>query len=152
MASIEVIETKPQHIRELSKKLQAIDVRTAERLGLKPHVALWRAYKKSLFCRTAFINGELVAIWGVVGTFLGPVGYPWLIMSPVAQDFPLKVAFRYRKELKEMLKLFPKLVDMVDAEHAKSLRLLKIMGFTLSEAMPFGKNGEKFIKAELWTQ
>ncbi len=149
MVNIEILDAKPEHVRELSKKLHDVDIRTAEKLGLKPHVALWRSYKRSLYSRAMIADGEIMGMWGIAGTYLGAIGYPWLITSTIAEEFPVRAAFRYRKELKEMLKLFPLLVEMADIEHEKSLRMLSLMGFKFCGTEPRGKNGELFVRAEM---
>lgn len=148
MARVEVVDTLPEHIRELADNVSPADIEMAKRIGIKPMKGLWKSYRRSLYSRTMLINGEILAIWGLVGVCLGGKGYPWLITSPVAEEYPFKIAFRYRQELKEMLQYFPVLVEIADTKHEKSLRMLKLMGFTFGEMMPYGKNGELFIRAE----
>lgn len=128
--------------------LPEIDFYTLQSLGITPYNALYSSYQRSLYAKSAFIDGKLVAMWGLAGTYLGPAGYPWLALAPSVEKYPFKVVFRYRQELKEMLQLFPVLIEDVDVRNVKSVRLLKLMGFIMSEPKPIGKNGELFMRAE----
>lgn len=148
MANMEIVKTIPEHVLELAENMSADDIEMSKRLGVKANRALWRSFKRSLYCKTMIVEGKILCIWGLCGTLLGSKGYPWLITSSHAEEFPFKIAFVYRKELKEMLQSHPLLIEMADAKHEKSLRLLKLMGFTFEGTVPYGKNGELFIRAE----
>lgn len=128
---ITIVETRPEHIRMMAESMHERTSSTALRIGVSPRKALWRSYKQSIICRTAFINGKIAAVWGLAGTLMGETGYPWLVMAPVADDYPFKVAFIYRQELKRMQGMFPVLEDFVDETHDKAIRLLELMGFTI---------------------
>ena len=146
--TIKILPAIREHITELSKNYREIEIKTVKKMGMDHETGILNAFDRSLFVKTAFIDNKIVAMWGCIGTYLGEIGYPWLIMSSEAEKYPFRIASFYKKELKEMLQLFSVLVDMVDIEHTQAIRLLKIMGFTFKEAQPFGKNGELFIRAE----
>jgi hypothetical protein len=141
-----VLPATPEHVRLLASCLRKEDALAAERTGIPAHRALWRSYKASLYAKTAFIDGKIAAMWGITGTYLGEKGTPWLLISENADEFPFKVAFRYRQELREMLRLFPILEEWVDAKHDKSLRMMKMMGFDLGEKVMAGEH--MFIRAQ----
>ncbi len=123
---ITIVDARPEHIRELGANQRKMDIEISDRLGIAPHRALWRLYKKSPISKTALVDGLVVAIFGVRGTFLGKKGNPWFIASPFVEDYPIKLGFRYRSEVKNMLKLFPILEDFVPVEDEKTIRLLEI--------------------------
>jgi hypothetical protein len=133
----------------LGENLRQEDIEMGQKLGIPQHRALWQAYQSSVLCKTIFINGEIAAIWGCHGSILSKVGKPWLIMTPAVGDYPLRVAFRYRRELKDMLKCFSILEDWVDATNQKAIRLMRLLGFSLDKPVPIGKNGVMFIKATI---
>ncbi len=135
---INVIDTEPEYVRILGQNLRNRDIEIANKVGIPVHRALWRIYKKSLMCKTVFVGDDIVAMWGVFGIFLGNVGKPWFIASPFVEDYPMKLAFRYRSELRNMLKLFPKLEDWVSVEDDKTIRLLEILGFKFSDKQTIG--------------
>lgn len=128
---IYICDAEAKHIRQMSTTMDSRTAETALRLGITPGKALWRSYKESLFCRAAFINGKLTAIWGLGGVMFGEVGKPWLVMTPEANDYPFKVAFIYKRELKKMATMFPVLEDYVDETHKKAVRMLELMGFKM---------------------
>ena len=130
---ITVADTLPDHVRSLGVNLRERDIIAASKFRVAPHRALWRVYKNSLISKTVFVDGEVVAIFGLGGTFLGKNGNPWFVASPLVEDYPMKLAFRYRSELKNMLKYFPILEDWVDVEDTKTIRLLEILGFKFAE-------------------
>lgn len=142
---ITVVETSPEHIRALGHNLRERDMAMAKKVGIPAHRALWRVYKKSVMCRTIFVNNEIAAIWGVAGSFLGSVGKPWMVASPLVEDYPTKLMFRYRSELRSMLRFFPILEDWVSKDDEKTMKLLKIIGFTFDDS----HNNPLFIKATL---
>lgn len=146
---IEIVRTTPQHLRELAPKLRAEDEAEILAFGLTLEKALWRSYKSSVMRKTALIDGEVAAVWGVCGHFLGTVGAAWLLTgSAVDKVSPLKFTRIYQQEVKEMLHLFPKLSNIVDADHSAALRLLDIVGFTLGEPKIMGSKGKLFVRFE----
>lgn len=136
---IVIIETIPAHIREMAEAMDETTANTAIKAGLSPRRTLWRSFRKSIICKTAFINGKISAIWGVSGIMFSDTGQPWLVMSPDVQEYPMRVAFRYRKELEKMQVMFPVLEDYVDEDNSKAIRMLELMGFKISKnRIPLG--------------
>lgn len=142
-----IVDTKPEHLREMAGKMHANISSTVLRLGVSPKKALWKSFKTSLICRTAFINGEIAAIWGLGGEMMGDVGLPWLILAPAADDYPMRVAFAYRRELEKMQRMFPLLIDLVDETNEKAVRMLELMNFKISKER-FTVNDVNLRKAE----
>lgn len=143
---IEVIPTEIYHIEYLLDELKNLSNEDAYRFGFDTNKVLIKTYNNSVFVKTAIVNDEIVAVWGVLGTYLGSTGYPWSLMSPKTEHYPFRFTSLYRKELNKMLELFPVLIDMVDIKHTKVLRMLRLMGFTFGEPAPF--NGGIYIQAE----
>lgn len=137
---IEIIPATLAHVQELALKVNAEDAEEAVALGLKPHRALWRGWKNSILRRVALVDGEVSALWGCSGKLMGYVGCPWLVTSRKAREVsPHEFARIYRAEVREMLGLFPKLVNFVDDRYDAAKKMLRISGFTLDEPAPIGK-------------
>lgn len=130
---IEIIDTIPSHIRSMVECMKEQLKTTAFMLGISPQKALWKSYKQSIFSKTAFINGEIAAIWGCAGDVVGEKGIPWLICSPAVEDYPFRVMFVFRQELNNMLRMFSILEDFVDESDEKVKRMLKITGFIIGD-------------------
>lgn len=136
---IQIIETIAAHIREMAVSMKSDAAETALKLGMTPGQALWRSFKQSLYSKSAFIDGKLAAIWGIGGQLFSDTGLPWLIMTPDAEDYPFRVAFIFRKELKKMQELYPVLEDYVGENNDKAARMLALMGFEISKnKIPLG--------------
>ncbi len=144
---IEIVPTTPQHLRDLAINLRAEDKAEILAFGLTPEQALWRAFKSAVIKKTAFIDGQISAVWGCIGVFIGHTGRPFLLTTPqVYKVSPLKFARIYLSEVKEMLTIYEKLSSIVDAEYASAIRLLNIVGFDVEEPEPMGRDKKMFRK------
>lgn len=149
-SEVTIFPSTPAHIRELGDKLRVADRRELEVYGFPTNKALWKSFKGSFLRKSAFINGELAAMWGVGGSPMGAVGQPWLMTTDAVYKIsPLLFARTYQREVLQMLKIFPVLVNWVDAEYNQAVRLLDIIGFNLGEPEPFGPNRAMFRKFEM---
>lgn len=137
---IKIISTTVQHIRDLVADLREDDVREIEKWNVSPFKGIWRAYRNSTWCRSLFIGDRIMAIGGFNGSVLGFIGNPWLFTTNAVDEYPLVFATLYRREVHEMLKSHKILETFVDSCYAKSIRMLKIVGFKEREFVP-GKNG-----------
>lgn len=146
---IKIVPTTSEHLRVLAETLRPEDRQEILAFGITPERALWRCYRSSLFSKTGLIDGEVAAIWGVNGAFLGDIGAPWLLTSPAVKKIsPLKFCRIYQKEALYMLELFTELSSIVDANYSAAIRLLEVIGFNLKEPKPMGSKGRLF--REFW--
>ena len=66
----------------MAGKLRPGDAREAEQAGMTQYQALTYGVAHSLWARTALIDDNPAAIWGlVVPNILGPVAHPWLLTT-----------------------------------------------------------------------
>lgn len=138
--TVEIVPTTAEHIRELRETIRDGDRKEIEAFGFSCMKGLWRSYKHGLRNRTGLIDGRVGAVWGVGGTYLGEVGQPWLMTShEVRKISPLKFARIYQQEVKQMLEMFPKLMNIVAADYPEAIRLLSIVGFKIGEPERFGE-------------
>lgn len=139
MVSITIVPTTKDHIHELLETLRGDDRREIEALGMTAAKGLWQAYRQSLITKTALIDGKVGAVWGLGGNALGDVGRPWLMTSVEAVKIsPISFARIYRAEARQMLSLFPNLVNYVWQEHKPAIRMLEICGFTIGKPLKLG--------------
>ncbi len=136
---VEIVPTTSAHIRELSRNLREKDRKEIENYGFSANKGLWYGFRRGLNNKTAFVDGELAACWGCAGEYLGEIGQPWLLTTnAVYKISPLRFARIYQLEVKEMLGLFPNLVNYVLNSYDEAIRLLQIVGFTVGEPETIG--------------
>ena len=147
MTSIEIVEATLEHVQIIGESMNHEDRIELLEAGLVPHRAVWRGWKQSIIRRSALVDGELAAIWGVTGGVMGGVGIVWLITSPKAREVsPHRFAAIYRQEVRNMLEIFPILCNCVDDRYIGAKRMLRIAGFRLEEPKPLGKFRRMFRK------
>lgn len=138
---VQIVNSTAKHSRQLGQTLRAADKKEAERLGLDPTKAVFHAYHGAVYRKTALVNGEVAAMWGVVGTPLGTLGRPYLITGEAVEKIsPYKFARIYMNEVQQMKKLFPVLENYVDASYTGAVRMLKLAGFQLGRLFNLGNS------------
>lgn len=136
---INIAPSEPWDVSKLRNNLRPEDENEILRFGVSIQYALWRSYRRALIRKTAFIDGQIAAMWGCGGTFLGNKGMVWLMTTPeVKKVSPLKFTRIYQEEVNNMLKMFKRLENYVDAEYDCAIRLLDIIGFTIEEPQKIG--------------
>lgn len=149
MNEVTIVPTTVDHIRMLVDNLREDDLREIDKWGVTPFKGIWRSYKSSRICRSGFIGDRIVAIWGINGSILGFTGNPWLMTSNVADEYPFIFTRVYRREMKEMLESFQILETWCDAAYAKSLKMMRLVGFKEREFLPNGKGGSLLVRLEM---
>jgi hypothetical protein len=108
--------------------------------GLDPREALRTSFRHSVLRRTAFVDGEIAAMWGLGGAMLSDAGSPWLMTTPVVERVPVMFLKVGRAQLNEMLAQRTFLFNFVQASYARACRFLEVLGFVLDPATPMGPN------------
>lgn len=140
----EIVPSEAKHVAMLDAGMRAGDRLEITCLGIGVRKALYRSYRDSVMRKTAFIDGEIAAMWGCGGNMLGGHGNPWLLTASPVERIPLSFAKVAKREAFEMIEMFPKLSGYVLASYEQACGLLELIGFTLSEPFPFGRNGAPF--------
>lgn len=139
---VEIMEATAEHVRRLAPRLRAADALELTSMGERPLACLWHSWRGSLLRRTAFVDGEIAAMWGVHGDLTGMVGIPWLLTAPEVERVPVTMVKLCRRDLKAMLEIYPVLQNCVLASYAGAVRLIEILGFKLDD--PVLINGVAF--------
>jgi hypothetical protein len=88
---------------------------------------------------TVFIAGKPAGVFGLAD--YGEVQVPWAVFTGVIDQHPvafLRACKRWRESVCGTL------VQCVDARNTQAVRWFKWLGFDVSDAEPFGVNGEPF--------
>ena len=113
-----------EDVERLSANMREKDRKEAEALGMNAKKALYLTFRYGILRKSAFLDGKIVAMWGICGTPLSLVGRPYLVTTnQVSQMSPLKFARIYAKEVQTMNQLFPVLENYVDAKYDEAIRL-----------------------------
>lgn len=141
------VDVRPSEIGDvyrLADRLRVGDAAEVAALGLDPRAALRTAFRDAILRRSYFVDGELAAMSGLCGALLADIGEPYLLTTAVAERVPLAFVRCARAAVAEMLVYRRRLEGRVDASYGRAVRLLEVLGFTLSEPRPFGPNGAPF--------
>ena len=110
-----------------------------------PLTAVTEGVKVSDFTSVAVINGDIVAVMGVVkGSALTDNGVAWLLGTTFVDKHRREFLESSHKVLNAMLDICPELSNYVHAENKTSIRWLKWLGFQINDPEPFGVNDELF--------
>ena len=77
-------------------------------------------------------------------------GRVWMLCTPAILDFPLTFAREAKRFIESRTERV--LWNYVDKRNTVHIKLLKFLGFTLLEEIPFGPNQLPFIRFERWNQ
>jgi hypothetical protein len=150
--SAPVVEIRPATAADaLALVLRKADRDEVEALtGRDPREALVASVERSASAWAGVADGELVCLFGVVPVSLvGVTGIPWLLGSEFVMRYGRPFLRRNRAWLREMLREFPVLRNVVDARNTVSIRWLGWLGFTLGAPQPMGVRGLPFIPFEM---
>ncbi len=91
------------------------------------------------------IDGELAGIFGDVHVAQQPdKGVVWFIATPLWDKHPLLLTKEAAKIMRGWFEKYTVLFNYVDARNTKSIRWLKVLGFTFNDAVPFGVEQRPF--------
>ena len=150
MAEITIRATEPGDAELLAAGMRACDVREVRACGHEPLEAARRSVANSMLCWSAFEGDALICILGCAPiSLVSGIGSPWMLATPLLDAHSRVLVRLTPRYIGTMLKAFPHLVNHVHAENTTSVRWLRRLGFTLSEAAPFGALGEAFHRFEM---
>lgn len=129
-----IVDAEPGHVKMLSESLRDGDLLELADFGVRPRNAIWYSYRHSLIRKAAFIDGELAALWGIVGVPLGAVGNLWLLTAPPIERAKFTFVREAQREVAEALEIFPQLFGVVSQRYSAAVKFLTLLGFTIHPA------------------
>jgi len=132
--SVEIVPLKPDHMSELAAGLRLIDRLEVACMAPDRPVedVLLESERVSLRGRAGFIDGDLVACWGVSArTPLSREGSPWLLATQALDRPDARRAFvqHSREQHALLVDGFQNLWNLVHAQNRVAIRWLKFLGF-----------------------
>jgi hypothetical protein len=144
-----IVPAEQSHCALLAANLRQDDADEVRAFGESRIRAVNRAFRNGLMCRTAFVDGEMAAMWGIGGNVLSNVGHPWLLTTPVCEHVRVTFVKVGKAQLADMLALRPVLYDYVAARYTRAIGFLKLLGFTVGDPAPLGRHQQLFCKFEI---
>lgn len=142
----EIVPCTEELAHDLAPRLREADVlECMAASGHGPLESLVGSIRASSYCRAMLFDGVCVAMWGVC-----PVpgderlGGVWLLGSEELKSHALTFWRLTRPELARCSRLFPILLNFVDARYAAALRWARRLGFEVHPPRPLGPEGLPF--------
>jgi len=145
----QIVPAQLNHVSMLADKLRRGDKLELTSVGMSPNRALFKAFRGSIIRRTAFVDGDIACMFGVGGSVLSGVGYPWLLTSEAIERVPFSFVREGRREVAKMQAMFPLLENYVLASYVQACGFLLILGFDLGPPVEFGPKRALFRRFEL---
>lgn len=145
--SISIVPATLEHAHALGVDLRDEDA--AEVWAASRHLpieSVQESIKASVVSWALLLDGTITAVFGITpADMVSGVGIVWALTANTVNKHP-KTCHQVAKEiLPFFLDQYPILINMVHAKNTRTLRWLKRVGFTVSEAtVPAGITGEPF--------
>ena len=151
-----IVPAEVPHVYALADTLRPADRAEIEGLGVGIKKALWRAYRSSIMCRTALVTiggrEEVAAMWGLCLNYrdgvslLSDMGVPWLHTSAAIEAIKVSFVREAKTEVAAMRAMRPMLENYVAADYDQAVRFIRLLGFTVDEPKPLGRNGGMYSR------
>ncbi len=139
--SITITLAAPSHIGPIATRMREIDRIECAAMGHSPKQALRSGLALSDPAWTALVDGRAEAMFGLVVTSaLGGEGRPWLLGSDAVYAHPRAMLRAAPRFLAAMFDATPRLSNLVAADNARAIRLLRRWGFTIDKEMTMISN------------
>jgi hypothetical protein len=138
-----------EHAYDLASRMRPADAEECRATGLEPLESVLRSMLISEFTRAAFIDDELAALFGVSVTGPEKFAVPWCLTSEVVDRKPMAYWRASKLVIAELLKLYPVMVQAIDARYGAALSWATRLGFELQPAIAFGPHAMPFHPALL---
>lgn len=142
-------KTEPGDAEFLNGRLRDEDVREVLALGANPRNVLSLCASGSEESYTGFLKGEVAMMFGVSVPLWQEGAMIWALGSDLCNEHPRELLVHGRELAKDFSARYGLIWNYCDARYARSLRWLRKIGFTVSEPVPYGAQGEPFCRLEM---
>lgn len=131
--NLEIVDGKLHHCGKMSRNIRLKQKELASTYDKNVHKSVCDKFKKSMVCKSALLDGKLVAMGGGYSDFISDTCFVWFAGS----EFNMKIRFSIIKELikniKEILHYKNKVVSLFDLNDKVSIRMARFLGFEISQ-------------------
>ena len=129
---------------QVATSLRQEDLReVVEGHGLQPTVAIPLNSLRGFCVHFTVPDGRIAGLAGIEDD-----GRVWMLTTPAILDFPVTFAREAKRFIESRTESV--LWNYVDKRNTVHIKLLKFLGFTFLEEVPFGPNQLPFIRFERW--
>lgn len=149
MACILIRRAEPGDVTQLKDKLRGHDAEEVIASGYEsPEAALSASLARSTCAFAVELDGIPVALFGVVpDTMLGHSAVVWFLGSEAMARIKKSFVRKSRIAIREFLKLYPVLWNIVDARYSTAISWLESCGAKFDRERPvIGPSGHPFYK------
>lgn len=133
--AVDLVPSLPSHLGWIAANMRAIDRSECLAMGHQPKHALRLARRRALWSLTAVVDGEPAALFGlVVGNMVEGVGIPFFLGTDAVYKQARNLLVRGPSVIALMRQTTPFLINLVAADNANAIRLLKRWGFEVGAA------------------
>lgn len=145
--NVSLVNSTEELCNDLSKKIKRDDILEVYSLGLvDPREELWNFSQKGE-SYIILIDGVPEAIFGVgIDSFIGNVGYLWMLSSEKISEIPFRVLKYTRKMIEYFLTKYDSLENYIYLNNTKSLNWIKFAGGKIYPPEPMGPLEMPFCK------
>ncbi len=130
MPDFMVTEAKSYHCGQMRHIIRDEQKDVIVRLGFSVHRELRRYFNDSLsFRRAWFMDGRLMAVFGVTGPAIASTGMAWLALARDTGAHPVAVVREARRQMEDMARTRRELVTVILDDDDASLRFAIFLGF-----------------------
>lgn len=132
-----------QYVADNMRSADRIEVMASH--GYTPIEALQEGVNVSDYCTAIFIDGDLIAILGLVVTsVISGQGVPWLLGTSGVIKHSREFLANSHDVVNSLVRKCPNMMNYVHDKNRVSIRWLKWLGFKMEPPYSFGVAGEKF--------
>lgn len=143
---ITIREATIEDAKYIGGHLREDDRREVEALGFTPECATVFSYSGSDEAYTGCVDGVPAMIFGIGAPSLADETSVWALGTPLCDRVPLAMVRIGREAVKRFLEKNPVLTNWCDARYTKTIKWLKLLGFTIGDPEPYGNGGALFCK------
>jgi hypothetical protein len=82
------------------------------------------------YCWAYHADGKLLCLCGCTRS-----GAPWLLATPLLNHHTKRLTQTVKREVRMMLKTYPRLANMIDVRSTQTIRWLTLLGFRFTETL-----------------
>jgi hypothetical protein len=141
-----IVIARTHHLISMAGNLLEEDKRELEDCyGVNAYFTLGSSFAASKLCWAAVVEGEVIAMFGVVPMGKAGHGRPWMIGTKYLPKHRFKFGKGCAEVIAEMLDSFPHLENIVDCRNRKALQWLKWLGFEFGDIVMVGDGTLPYI-------